>query len=246
MMPSERGIMCTKPASGGSGLPAPVVLAHVASESADCEWSLDQHSEAPRDTICSGDMIRVARGKIQLSYNNGTVLTLHGPALFEVISDMRGRALLGRLTAKIGKGAEGFSVLTPRATVIDLGTELGIEVDDAGATDVVGARGVSKWLMSLRSVHRPHSASVAPPPVERTLQRNGVGVQHAPTTRQAKTDARDRGARLGQPFGEIMAGGLALDVVGKRQDQLRRLAGRDPREQGGQVEVLRRHAPDRR
>jgi hypothetical protein len=115
----------------------PAVLAEVVLETTDCEWSLDHHTDAPRGAIRSGDMIRVAKGKMRLNYSNGVVLTLHGPALFEVISDMRGRALLGRLTAKIAKGAEGFSVLTPRATVIDLGTELGIEVDDAGATDVV-------------------------------------------------------------------------------------------------------------
>ena len=113
------------------------IFAHVVNETPDCEWSLDHHSDAPRGTIRGGDMIRVARGKVKLTYDNGTTLTLHGPALFEVVSDMRGRALLGKLTAKIAKGAEGFSVLTPRATVIDLGTELGIEVDDAGATDVV-------------------------------------------------------------------------------------------------------------
>lgn len=113
------------------------VLAHVVLETADCKWSLDYHSDASRSDIYGGDMIRVAQGKMRLTYDNGTVLTLHGPALYEVISNMRGRALLGKLTAKIAKGAEGFSVLTPRATVIDLGTELGIEVDDAGATDVV-------------------------------------------------------------------------------------------------------------
>jgi hypothetical protein len=120
-----------------TALPPATILAHVVSETSDCEWSLDHHSDAPRGAIRGGDMIRVARGKVKLTYDNGTILTLHGPALFEVMSDMRGRALLGKLTAKIAKGAEGFSVLTPRATVIDLGTELGIEVDDAGATDVV-------------------------------------------------------------------------------------------------------------
>ncbi len=115
----------------------PVVLAHVVHQTPDCEWSLDHKRNSPTSAICRGDMIRVARGIMKFQFENGTVLTLHGPALFEVVSDMRGRALLGKLTAKIAKGAEGYSVLTPRATVVDLGTELGIEVDDAGATDVV-------------------------------------------------------------------------------------------------------------
>jgi hypothetical protein len=54
---------------------------------------------------------------------------------------MRARVLLGKVTARIAKGAEGFSVMTPRGTVIDLGTEFGIEVNEMGATDLVVFQG---------------------------------------------------------------------------------------------------------
>lgn len=113
------------------------VLAMITSESQNSEWTLDNVESTPKKTIRQGDMIRVAQGKVKLSYTNGVELTLHGPALYELLSDMRGRTHLGRLTARISEGAEGFSVLTPRATVVDLGTEFGIEVDGAGSTDVV-------------------------------------------------------------------------------------------------------------
>ena len=49
--------------------------------------------------------------------------------------------LLGTVTTLVAKGAEGFSVLTPRARVIDLGTEFGIQVTDMGTTDVVVFKG---------------------------------------------------------------------------------------------------------
>lgn len=126
------------------------VIAQVISATQDCEWSLDHHGNAPQGVIRGGDLIRVARGKLKLRYENGVELTLHGPALFEVVSEMEGRVLLGRLKAKIAKGGEGFSVLTPRAVVVDLGTELGIEVDDAGATDVVVFDGSVDLLYTLR------------------------------------------------------------------------------------------------
>jgi hypothetical protein len=120
------------------------VLAHVTEHSDDCQWFLDQGSEArstPADNVCGGQTIRATKGMMKLTFLNGTVVTLHAPALFKVISDMRTQVLLGKVTARVAKGAEGFSVLTPRATVIDLGTEFGIEVNEVGATDVVVFKG---------------------------------------------------------------------------------------------------------
>ena len=114
------------------------IIGSVVDQSTDCQWSRDRvEGETAGPAIRAGDVIRVSDGKIKLAYVNGTVLTLHGPAVFEATTGMTGRAILGRLTAEVAEGAEGFSVLTPRATVVDLGTEFGIEVNRLGATDVV-------------------------------------------------------------------------------------------------------------
>ena len=43
--------------------------------------------------------------------------------------------------ARIDKGAEGFTVQTPRAKVVDYGTEFGIDVNGMGSTDVVVFKG---------------------------------------------------------------------------------------------------------
>ena len=116
----------------------PSVLARVVHQTEDCRWYLVEHGNPPADNIVHmGDRIRVTGGQLKLAFDSGTVVTLHAPAILELISDMRARVLLGKLTAKVAKGGEGFAVITPRATVIDLGTEFGIEVNAAGATDVV-------------------------------------------------------------------------------------------------------------
>ena len=120
------------------------MLARVTDYTGDCQWNLDRGSQtkdSPSVGIAGGDEIRVTSGRIKLTFNSGTVVTLHAPALFQVISEMQTRLLLGKVTARIAKGAEGFSVVTPRATVIDLGTEFGIEVNEVGATDLVVFQG---------------------------------------------------------------------------------------------------------
>ena len=43
----------------------------------------------------------------------------------------------GRLTARVPQPATGFALLSPHGKLIDLGTEFGVSVDDAGAADVV-------------------------------------------------------------------------------------------------------------
>jgi len=116
-------------------------LARVAEQSADCQWYFDRSGKVATDMIRSGETVRVTSGMMKLVFDNGTLVTLHAPAIFEVISDMRARVLLGKVTAKIGPNAKGFSIITPQATVIDLGTEFGIDVNEVGATDVVVFRG---------------------------------------------------------------------------------------------------------
>ncbi|HZZ28984.1 MAG TPA: FecR family protein [Pirellulales bacterium] len=117
------------------------VLARVSEQTADCQWYFDRSGKVPTDMVRSGDTVRVTNGMMKLLFDNETIVTLHSPAIFEVVSEMRARVLLGKVTAKIGPKAKGFSVVTPQATVIDLGTEFGIEVNELGATDVVVFKG---------------------------------------------------------------------------------------------------------
>jgi hypothetical protein len=114
-----------------------IKLADVISATADCRWFIEAPGEKSGDSVRTGDSVRVSSGSMKLGYESGTVVTLHSPGLYEVLSPMETRILLGKLTAKVAKGGEGFSVITPRATVVDLGTEFGVEVNDVGATDVV-------------------------------------------------------------------------------------------------------------
>ena len=122
----------------------PAVLARVIDQSPDCQWHLDRGADSlnlPGELLHSGETIRIGGGTMSLSYTNGTRVTLYGPALYQVVSDTQARVLLGKVTADIAEGAKGFSILTPRATVVDLGTQFGINVTDVGSTDVVVFKG---------------------------------------------------------------------------------------------------------
>jgi len=106
-----------------------------------CRWYVEQTRRTHAKSYRAGDVFRVTTGKLKLHYTHGTTVVLHSPAAYELISEMKSRMLLGRLTATVSEAGKGFSVLTPQGTVIDLGTEFGVSVDNVGATDVVVFKG---------------------------------------------------------------------------------------------------------
>jgi hypothetical protein len=65
-------------------------------------------------------------GILELSYDNGAVVIIEGPAAFSLESDMLLRLGRGNLSAKVPDSALGFTVETEAAKVVDLGTEFSI------------------------------------------------------------------------------------------------------------------------
>jgi Concanavalin A-like lectin/glucanases superfamily len=75
-------------------------------------------------------------GLIQVEFFGGALVILEGPADFELLSADRASCRRGRLMVRAPVQSSHFSVVTPRADVIDLGTEFGVRVDEAGGSEV--------------------------------------------------------------------------------------------------------------
>ena len=114
----------------------PAYVAWVTEQSKGCQWYVENRGQPSTDRIYAGETLRVNVGELSLEYEHGTVVTLQAPAIYELHDRMNSRMHLGSIRARIAKGAEGFSVITPMARVIDQGTEFGVNVNDRGSTDV--------------------------------------------------------------------------------------------------------------
>ena len=93
----------------------------------------------------------LASGLMEITYDTGTRVILQGPVTYEVESKNGGFLPIGRLTGKVeAETAKGFYVRTPTATVTDLGTEFGIEVDQEQhfRTEVFRGQVKLTWLAS--------------------------------------------------------------------------------------------------
>ena len=52
------------------------------------------------------------------------------------LARFRSRHLYGKITARVGKNAHGFSIVTPQGKVVDLGTNFGLRIDRSGREEI--------------------------------------------------------------------------------------------------------------
>lgn len=97
----------------------------------NCTWA---GGEPPTD-LRPGKVVAIDRGLAEFRFQSGARVVLEGPARLELLSGNSARLHRGKLAARVD-GQVGFVVLSPQGKVTDLGTEFGVAVSDAGATDV--------------------------------------------------------------------------------------------------------------
>ncbi len=86
--------------------------------------------------LMTGVPMILREGVAELIFDNNTRVTVEGPAEFEIVSDDRVKLQYGRLYSIVPREAIGFSVATPNAMIIDLGTQFGTSVDFQGNTEL--------------------------------------------------------------------------------------------------------------
>ncbi len=103
-------------------------------QSVEAVWSGDVQ---PRTgSILSAGKLRLTSGLAQIEFYSGARLILDGPVDLELVSSNQAICRSGRLRALVPPAARGFSVISPRFELIDLGTEFGMDVRPSGDAHV--------------------------------------------------------------------------------------------------------------
>ena len=102
----------------------------------EANWAEGSPGPAEHADLRSGQSLDLRGGFAEIVFQSGARLILEGPAAIDLKGV--GGAFLhnGHVTARVPPEARGFTVGTPSATVIDLGTEFGVMVDQSGASEV--------------------------------------------------------------------------------------------------------------
>ena len=92
-------------------------------------------SIAPGTPLTPG-WLRFASGIAQIEFYSGARVLIEGPAAIELLSSTEANCTRGKLSANVPPQAKGFRIHTPKGTIVDLGTEFGLEVDGSAAAAV--------------------------------------------------------------------------------------------------------------
>jgi hypothetical protein len=105
------------------------------------DWEPSVGPSPVEGEILGARRVRLRTGRATLAFLNGVMLTLEGPADLELVSIDRVFCHRGRLRVRVPAGAEGFVVAAPGSSVVDLGTEFAINVEDDGKARVMVFQG---------------------------------------------------------------------------------------------------------
>ena len=123
----------TPPDDAARLVETPPMLA-VATHADGVRWNLAAPPE-PGSPLPSGP-IHLDAGVLALDLTGGQALIIRGPARFELIDHERMRLDKGEVSLRVQREGHIYAIRVPKGTVVDLGTEFSVKVNDDGVADV--------------------------------------------------------------------------------------------------------------
>lgn len=103
---------------------------------ANVDWARSSMPKLADDTVAFDETMKIEAGRVELELKQGATLVVEGPAEWSVGGANLATLRRGRLIAKVPQQAHGFTLKTPAASIVDLGTEFGVEVAENGDAEV--------------------------------------------------------------------------------------------------------------
>lgn len=113
--------------------PAP---AQISSLTPHSRWSFGRPGDRNPRGFHFGETVWVEQGLVEMQLAGGTIGQLQAPVILQLLSQNRVRLLRGKIKVHVPARTDGFTVETPSAEVVDLGTEFSVEAAETG-TDLV-------------------------------------------------------------------------------------------------------------
>lgn len=88
----------------------------------------DGTAASPPRFLSDPETIDLTRGRAKLTFASGCVIALQAPATIDILDEMTVRLRKGRLNGYCPPSAHGFRVMTPEASLVDLGTSFGVSL----------------------------------------------------------------------------------------------------------------------
>lgn len=101
----------------------------------DCQWSDPEASHGEGWRLLPGEL-HLIRGVAEIRFDSGAALVIQGPTRLRIESAREATLIEGSAVLHGDEVSDGFSLHTPDATLIDIGTEYAVSVDREGRSEV--------------------------------------------------------------------------------------------------------------
>lgn len=105
----------------------PTIVAQL-TQANGCQWEAGASQLTAGSLLHAGQPLQLKRGRAMLTFASGAQLVLAGPTSAQLVSNSKVELHLGRVGAQVPTQAIGFTVATPIAEFVDLGTEFTLDL----------------------------------------------------------------------------------------------------------------------
>jgi hypothetical protein len=114
-------------------------------------WEDDGEPHPAEGNLLAPGRLRFRSGRATLSMLSGVLLIVEGPADLDLVAIDRVYCRRGNLRTRVPKGAEGLVISSPSSSILDLGTEFGLNVGDGGTSRVKVFEGKVEAVMRMQT-----------------------------------------------------------------------------------------------
>ncbi len=182
----------------------------------DVQWRHGTKTPPLLSRVAIGQTFDFTAGTLELTFDTGALVKIFGPAKFEVTSAKTILCHRGRATTLVGKTGKGFTIDTPKARIVDLGTEFGVNISPQGDTQVV----VFQGSVDLMKAGGPATATTAADNwTRRLVQGDAMTLNQAGVAQRLVAVQRGDFFPLALPAGLGDAAPVILDVRDNMRDE---------------------------
>lgn len=113
----------------------PVIVARL-QDHRQCVWSNSPEMAPTGTELRAGQRLELINGTAKLAFHGGATVVVESPSLFELITAKSMRLEHGTVAVHVSGPRKEFLVVSPDASVVDLGTSFGVHRGEKGATEV--------------------------------------------------------------------------------------------------------------
>ena len=181
--------------------------------------------------------LNVSAGSGEVHFDNGTIAELSSPGVYDLRNPSNLFVESGSVNLNVPPAAAGFTVETPTARIVDLGTEFDVDVGQAGQTETSVRSGVVTFEAKL-------IGGTLSPPIKLTADGlNHASAKESPLTRGVRSIVTTANGSQGQFLGTIHADGKTVEFGTRRefddfQNHLASALGKNPSQFREQSKVM--------